>query len=298
MPRLPFRFSVQKILLVAMLLMPFPAAADLDLKTWNALLAQAVTEGDVDYSQWENNPRFDALVEQIGTTDTVQMNRQQKLVFLINAYNILAARGILDGSSPDSLLGRYVYFKRDKYLVSGKRITLHALEHELIRPLKEPRIHFAIVCASQSCPILQSEAYTLRQLDQQLDAAAMGFINDRKRNQFDASSRRAELSSIFKWFEEDFVEAAGSLQAYLAPMVDNKAVADLLEQEAFKVSYRPYDWSLNGTRKARASNSAGVSPLLWPGARAVSSVSEPTEWKRYIISPAYWLSYDGSKSDS
>ena len=248
MPRLPFRFSVQKILLVAMLLMPFPAAADLDLKTWNALLAQAVTEGDVDYSQWENNPRFDALVEQIGTTDTVQMNRQQKLVFLINAYNILAARGILDGSSPDSLLGRYVYFKRDKYLVSGKRITLHALEHELIRPLKEPRIHFAIVCASQSCPILQSEAYTLRQLDQQLDAAAMGFINDRKRNQFDASSRRAELSSIFKWFEEDFVEAAGSLQAYLGPMVDNKAVADLLEQEAFKVSYRPYDWSLNGTR--------------------------------------------------
>jgi len=233
---------------MAMLLMPFPAAAELDLKSWNALLARAVTDGDVDYTQWEQNLSFDALVEQIGTTDTGEMNRQQKLVFFINAYNILAARGILDGSSPGGLLGRHVYFKRDKYLVAGERITLHALEHELIRPLKEPRIHFAIVCASQSCPILQREAYTLKQLDQQLEAAARNFINDRERNHFNATSRRAELSSIFKWFEEDFAEAAGSLQAYLAPMIDDENVARLLEQKAFKISYLKYDWSLNGTR--------------------------------------------------
>ena len=163
-------------------------------------------------------------------------------------HAFLAARGILDGSSPGSLLGRHVYFKRDKYLVAGERITLHALEHELIRPLKEPRIHFAIVCASQSCPILQREAYTLKQLDQQLEAAARNFINDRQRNQFNPTSRRAELSSIFKWFEEDFTEAAGSLQGYLAPMIDDENVARLLEQEAFKISYLKYDWSLNGTR--------------------------------------------------
>jgi len=233
---------------MAMLLVPLPAAAEIDLKTWNALLAEAVTDGEVDYTRWEQNPDFDALVEQIGTTDTNGMNRQQKLVFFINAYNILAARGILDGSSPGSLLGRYVYFKRDKYLVAGESITLHALEHELIRPLKEPRIHFAIVCASQSCPILQREAYTLKQLDQQLEAAARNFINDQEHNQFNATTRRAELSSIFKWFEEDFVEVAGSLQAYLAPMVDNENVSELLEQQAFKISYLRYDWSLNGRR--------------------------------------------------
>jgi Protein of unknown function, DUF547 len=237
---------------MAMLLVPFPAAAELDLKTWTALLAEAVTDGEVDYTQWERNPDFDALVEQIGTTDTNGMNRQQKLVFFINAYNILAARGILDGSSPGSLLGRYVYFKRDKYLVAGESITLHALEHELIRPLKEPRIHFAIVCASQSCPILQREAYTLKQLDQQLEAAARNFINDQKHNQFNATTRRAELSSIFKWFEEDFAEVAGSLQAYLAPMVDNENVSELLEQQALKISYLRYDWSLNGRRQAAA----------------------------------------------
>ncbi len=248
MSRLSSRFSVLKILLLAILLMPFTATAQLDITTWNALLATAVTDGEVDYTQWEQNLSFDSLVEQIGSTDTGEMNRQQQLVFFINAYNILAARGILDGSSPSSLLGRYVYFKRDKYLVAGKRITLHTLEHELMRPLKEPRIHFAIVCASQSCPILQREAYTLKQLDRQLEAAAVNFINDREHNQFNATSRRAELSSIFEWFEEDFVEDAGSLQAYLAPMIENEKVADLLEQEAFKISYRKYDWSLNGTR--------------------------------------------------
>jgi hypothetical protein len=248
MCRLSFGSSVQKILLAAILLMPFPAAAELDLATWDALLKEAVIDGNVDYTQWQHNPSFDALVGQIGTVDTSAMTRQQKLVFYINAYNILAARGILDGSSPSTLLGRHVYFKRDKYLVAGNRITLHELEHELIRALEEPRIHFAIVCASKSCPILQSEAYTLQRLDQQLTVAAMGFINSAQHNQFNPANRRAQLSSIFKWFEEDFVAVSGSLQAYLASMVDDKDVADLLEQDAFKISYRRYDWRLNGTR--------------------------------------------------
>ena len=248
MCRLSFRFSVQKILLVAILLMPFPAAAELDLATWDALLKEAVIDGNVDYTQWRHNLSFNALVDQIGTVDTSAMTRQQKLVFYINAYNILAARGILDGSSPSTLLGRHVYFKRDKYLVAGNRITLHELEHDLIRALQEPRIHFAIVCASKSCPILQSEAYTLQRLDQQPTVAAMGFINSAQHNQFNPANRRAQLSSIFKWFEEDFVAASGSLQAYLASMVDDKDVADLLEQDAFNISYRRYDWRLNGTR--------------------------------------------------
>ena len=248
MCRLTFRCSVQKILLAAILLVPFTAAAELDLATWDALLKAAVIDGNVNYTQWQHNPEFDALIEQIGTVDTSAMSRQQKLVFYINAYNILAARGILDGSSPSTLLGRHVYFKRDGYLVAGNRITLHILEHELIRPLQEPRIHFAIVCASKSCPILQSEAYTLQRLDQQLTLAATGFINNPQRNQFNTADRRAELSSIFKWFEEDFVAASGSLQSYLASIVDDKEVADLLKQEAFKISYRKYDWRLNGTR--------------------------------------------------
>jgi hypothetical protein len=235
-----------------MLVTSLPVAADLDLDTWDMLLASAVSNGSVDYSQWEENDHFDALVTQIGNTNTREMSRQQKLVFYINAYNILAAKGILDDSSPASLLGRYVYFKRDKYLVAGKHISLHTLEHELIRPLKEPRIHFAIVCASHSCPVLQSNAYTLSQLDEQLEKAARQFINDPERNHFDIKRGQAAVSSIFNWFEEDFVESAGSLEAYLAAYVHDEHIADLLQQEAFNISYQKYDWRLNGTRKATA----------------------------------------------
>lgn len=248
MSQAQFRPGSKYLLLLVFLLKPFPALAELDLATWDRLLGAAVTDGHVDYTQWDNNPRFDALVAQIAATDTSDMGQEQKLVFYINTYNILAARGILDGSSPDSWLGRHVYFKRDKYVVAGASISLHQLEHELIRPLQEPRIHFAIVCASRSCPILQSEAYRLDSLDQQLEAAAQGFINDPQRNRFDTAAGRAELSSIFKWFEEDFAKAAGSLQAYLAPLVASQEVSELLAREAFNISYQKYDWSLNGDR--------------------------------------------------
>ncbi len=245
--KLLLRLTLLKTLSLAVLFIPLAQTAELDLNTWGTLLKEAVTDGDVDYTLWQNNPKFNLLVEQIANVDSSQMDRREKLVFYINAYNILAARGILDGSSPRSLLSRYVYFKRDSYLVAGDRITLHELEHKIIRPMQEPRIHFAIVCASRSCPILQSEAYTSQDLDQQLTMAASGFINDPERNQFNALDRRADLSSLFQWFEDDFVAAAGSLQAYLAPMVDNAEVADLLKRDAFEIHFRKYDWRLNGT---------------------------------------------------
>ena len=234
------------LMLLMLLLAPVPVLAQVDPAVWNSLLGSAVSNGQVDYSKWRDNPGLDALIEQIALTDTSTMDRQQKLAFYINAYNILAARGILDGRSPDGMLGRYLYFRRDTYTVAGSRISLHQLEHEWIRPVQEPRIHFAIVCASQSCPILQAEAYIAERLDQQLEAAARGFINDPARNRFDPATGQAELSTIFKWFEKDFEEASGSVQAYLAPLVDNAEVSSLLARGEFRISYLQYDWSLNG----------------------------------------------------
>ncbi|MFT5482157.1 MAG: hypothetical protein ACI9GW_000805 [Halieaceae bacterium] len=236
------------LLCAALLLHSHPSHAELDLDTWDFLLESAVTDGEVEYRLLDNNPSFDALVEQIAQTDITGMTAPKKLVFYINAYNILAVHGILDGGSPESLLGRYFYFKRDTYRIAGDKITLFQLEHQWIRPLKEPRIHFAIVCASQSCPVLQRKAYRLDTLDEQLESATKEFINNPERNHFDNDKRLAKLSSIFKWFEDDFAEAAGSLQAYLSPLVENKVVAERLKNEAFQIEYLTYDWHLNGKR--------------------------------------------------
>jgi hypothetical protein len=236
------------LLLPLLLLLALPVRAAPDLGVWDTLLGAAVVKGHVDYSQWASSPAFDALIGEIAVTNTEQMDDREKLVFYINTYNILAARGILNGHSPDSLLGRYVYFKRDKYRVAGAEISLYELEHALIHPLKEPRAHFAIVCASQSCPILRSAAYTLPNLDEQLDQAARDFINDPLRNQFNPTARSAQLSIIFKWFDQDFIDASGSVQAYLAPFVNDREVAALLQNGELKVTYLGYDWSLNGTK--------------------------------------------------
>jgi hypothetical protein len=227
-------------------LLALPAQASLNLDDWDRLLGAAVSDGHVDYSLWRDNPSFDALVDSIARADTANMSREELLVFYINAYNLLAARGILDGSSPSTLWGRYVYFKRNKYVVAGGPVTLYELEHDLIRPLGEPRIHFAIVCASASCPVLRGEAYRLGTLDAQLEDAAIGFINDPSRNRFNAAESRAQLSPIFDWFEEDFVAAAGSLQAYLSPYVNDEAVSLRLLGGEMQVRYRKYDWGLNG----------------------------------------------------
>ena len=234
--------------LVLACLLSLPAQAQLNLDTWDSLLGAAVSNGFVDYRQWRDNSDFDALVQQVATTDTDSMSREELLVIYINAYNILAARGILDGSSPSSLLGRYVYFKRDKYTVAGQRINLYDLEHELIRPLGEARIHFAIVCASHSCPILRDEAYRLQHLDAQLDDAARGFINDPERNRFDPAGAVAELSRIFDWFEEDFVAASGSVQSYLADYVEQQNLQQQLRAGGMKIRHLDYDWRLNGVK--------------------------------------------------
>ena len=243
-------FSVQvmirTLIVISILLSGAPARAALDLVKWDQLLGRAVAEGYVDYSQFRDNPLFDQLVDQIASSNTATMNRSEKLVFYINAYNILAIRGIVEGRSPSSVLGRYRYFRLHKYVVAGAKVNLNDLEHELIRPLGDARIHFAIVCASRSCPVLRSEAYTLERLDQQLESAAAKFINDTRRNGFSKEEGIANVSRIFEWFEEDFIAAEGSLQSYLALYVSDRDLATMLRDGQLLIKYQSYDWSLNG----------------------------------------------------
>jgi hypothetical protein len=130
--------------------------------------------------------------------------------------------------------------------VAGEEITLWDLEHERLRPLGEPRIHFALVCASASCPKLPSEAYAPVRLGAQLDRDARAFVNDPSRNRFDAQAGEARLSAIFEWYAEDFEAAAGSVHAYVAGYVADPELARGLGAGQWRIEYQDYDWSLNG----------------------------------------------------
>lgn len=225
--------------------------ANADYGGWDALLREHVRDGRVDYVAFARSDAFRAFLHQLQHTRlTVDATREQRLAFLINAYNASAIAAVVAGSKPDSLFGRWRFFWRTRHPVAGEDITLWDLEHERVRPLGEPRVHFALVCASASCPRLASHAYLPETLDAQLEEAAVSFVNDPERNRFDAAGREASLSRIFDWYEEDFVGAAGSIGAYVAPYLRDPQVASGLASGSWKIRYLDWDWSLNGASPA------------------------------------------------
>ena len=217
-----------------------------DPRAFDALLRDSVRHGVVRYVDFQDSPGFRTYVADLGKPAR-HSGKADELAHYINAYNALAIAGILEGLAPSTLLGRARYFKFKEWPLSGRDITLYDLEHKVIRPLGDPRIHFAIVCASKSCPLLRGEAYAAPILDAQLDEQARQFVNDGSRNRFDKATRTAHLSEIFKWFDEDFRAAAGSTQKYIARYVADPEVARAMAADGYRVEWIDYDWSLNGT---------------------------------------------------
>ncbi len=139
-------------------------------------------------------------------------------------------------------------------MVGGERYSLDDIEHKILRKkFKEPRIHFALVCASKSCPSLLPEAYVAERLDEQLTAAAQAFLTDpakgfrlERKRVGDGDRSRVYLSSIFKWFRKDFEADGRSLVEFIAPYVPEDGRAFLEEQgEGVSIRFLKYDWSLN-----------------------------------------------------
>lgn len=224
-----------------------PVFAQPDYSMLDDLLLSHVQDGFVDYDGIALDPRLDNFIDQLASTAPAALaSTAEQKAFYINAYNAIAIRGILDGQSPDSFFGRSRFFKRMRVDVLGESLSLEDIEHGRLRPMGDSRIHFAIVCASLSCPRLASRAYLPATLDAQLDAAAERFLSDPTRNVFDSNRRVAYVSKIFDWFEEDFVANAGSLQNYLARYVTDQTNARLLRADRFDLKFRDYDWSLNG----------------------------------------------------
>ncbi len=217
-------------------------------QVWGHIVQAHVHDGQVDYPAIQAEGKLDGYLRDLNRIDPTGLaRRKDQLAFWINAYNAFAVKGILDRYSPMTLWGRYRYFIGRDYRVGGAAINLYDLERRvLIEQFREPLIHFAIVCASTSCPKLQPWAYQPDQLDRQLDRVARAFINDPTRNRFDRTQKTASLSMIFDWFEKDFAGAAGSVLAYIARYVDDPELAKELTQPGYRIEYLEYDWSLNG----------------------------------------------------
>jgi hypothetical protein len=127
-------------------------------------------------------------------------------------------------------------WKKPVGMLGGRMVTLDEIEHEILRPLGEPRIHFAIVCASLSCPDLRREAFTVPQLEAQLEDQTRRFLTNASKG-LRVEGTQAQVSQIFDWFEEDF-DSAGGVEAFV------RRYRELPPQIRLRAAI-PYDWNLN-----------------------------------------------------
>lgn len=242
-------------------------AFDHDHPVFNQLLGQIVVEQghqtSVDYAALKSDPaglaKYIEQVESVRQPEFNAWNKNQQLAFLINVYNALTLKLILDNYPEiDSIrdLGGLIFsspWDIEFFKLFGKDATLDYVEHDLIRGnFDEPRIHFAVNCASRGCPPLMKQAYHPDSLDQQLEHATRLFLTDPDRNRYNPVKKRLELSSIFKWYRQDFVDAAGSLEAFVAPyIINDPALVESLQSRNYNsltrvsVRFLEYDWSLN-----------------------------------------------------
>lgn len=210
-----------------------------DHKSWDRLLHSFVDEkGNVDYRGFKKESEtLNRYLEQLGS-NTVSENwsREKKLAYYINLYNAATVKLILDNYPLASIRDINKPWDRAWIEYGGEFISLGEIEHQILRKMNEPRIHFAINCASYSCPKLLNEAYTEGKLEKQLDKASKDFVNDPSRNKI--SENKVALSKIFKWYKKDF-ENNGSLIVYL-----NQYLKSSINPDA-KIEYLKYNWSLN-----------------------------------------------------
>lgn len=176
-------------------------------------------------------------------------SKDEKMAFLINAYNALTIKLIIDNHPVASIKKIGGWFTKPWSieffsLLGGKIKALDPIEHKWIRPkFKDYRIHAAVNCASASCPPLRNEAFVAERLNEQLDDQMKAWIEDSNRNQVSSQSKTWSVSKIFDWYESDFEKWGGGVTKVI-----NKHLEKPLETEALskvKLKYLPYDWSLN-----------------------------------------------------
>lgn len=242
------------LLIMVTLLAAERSYAAVDHGVWSTLLTRYVNaQGRVAYRDLQANDRvtFDAYLATLTHAQTDGMTDAEEKAFWINAYNAVIVSGVLQGYTAETLLARKRLFSWFTVRIAGKARTPDEIEHEILRKkFPDPRVHFAIVCASSSCPRLRREAYVPERLDTQLDDATRAFLRDPVRNHLDGQP--VALSKIFEWFAADFVNSAGSVVAFVRRFVPEEQRARLPINDS-ELHYLEYEWTLNAQEGQRAS---------------------------------------------
>jgi hypothetical protein len=216
------------------------SAVNVDHSEWNELLKKYVnSQGLVDYKGFKNDrAKLDNYLKMLSEQNpNNDWSVQELLAYYINLYNAATVRLILNNYPTKSIKNIDGAWTKGRVAIGNKKLSLGGIENGILRKMNEPRIHFAINCASISCPKLMDEAYTAAKINEQLDRAVKEFINSDKN---DIAPNSAKLSSIFDWYQKDFKingkqDVIGYINQYSKTKINPGAA----------ISYKNYNWNLN-----------------------------------------------------
>ena len=237
------------------------AAESFDYGPLNRLLGRVVdAEGWVDYAAVKADEDARLFLQRLAqispeTHPALFPTRADSLAFWINAYNACVLAGVAKAhpvASVTDIAPFHGFFKRHTFRVGGREMTLDHIEHEIIRKrFADPRIHAAVNCAAVSCPRLHGRAFMPDELDAQLHAAMRDMVRNAAHVQIDRRAAVVHLSSIFKWFRDDFTaylkatDAGETLLDYIALFLEKDDAAYLRDHPDVQVLFLDYDWALN-----------------------------------------------------
>lgn len=201
-----------------------------------------ITYNGIDYVAWGKDPRHAKVRDEILAVDPASLtSKNEKLAYWINAYNLLTIDLITREGEQDSIKNLGGTFsspwEKHTWTIAGKEYTLDKIEHGIVRPMKEPRVHFALNCAAKSCPDLRAEAFRAERIEQQLDEQARKTFQNSAKGYKDEGNNVIRVSKVLDWFGEDFNggDLRGWLKNYFPDVINNDTTIQFFE----------YDWSLN-----------------------------------------------------
>jgi hypothetical protein len=257
------------------------ALEEIDHGDWDLLLQRFVDEsGNVAYSDWSNSrdnvEALDSYLASIARANPRRpAARKTRLAFWINAYNALMIRGILreysatrtqDRAAPPA---RFDMWSNLLLRVGGTDYSLDQIENQVLRPLREPRIHFAIVCGSRGCPRLRNRAYSTSDLERQLQDNARNFFADPQKLEYDPSTGELRLSPILKWYAQDFGNSEREVLETITPYLPDRVTREGRGANRLSAGFLDYDWSLNAQ--------AAPAPPIPPNAATASPENRAEE---------------------
>lgn len=206
---------------------------------WNELLQKHVSaQGKVDYPSFQKEePKLNQYVQFLSkTVPSKDASKNKKLAYWINAYNAFTVKLILKHYPLKSIQDLQNPWKQKFIKLGDQSYSLEQIENDILRNYGDPRIHFAINCASQSCPKLNNHKYQATKINEQLDEAVTSFLEDSSKNKIQKD--KISVSKIFDWYQDDFKEAGGVI-----PFINQ--FSKIKVSSSAQIEYKKYDWSLN-----------------------------------------------------